>query len=191
MDEINILIHRKSFIVKNKTGEKILKYILNGPKTSIPFELKKPLKLLLRNELLVLENNQYKITDYGRYVILANECGIRFLSLCALSEIYVMQSSFSNPKTGSYLTPLFLDKLDSVYSLVTLRMAFVGLGISGLTCNVCENKVRITDSSYLKLKKHDAILRNLRKWFVDTCDKIDEIIYSDPNIIENMKKNII
>ena len=50
-------------------------------------------------------------------------------------------------------------------------------------------KVYIPDKTYLKIKKYDSIFRELQKWFVTTCNEIDDLINQDSNVIVNIKKN--
>jgi len=193
INEIDCVIHRGSCVFKNSLTEKILKYVFKGPVTYFPsnFDLRS-LKSLIKRGLITVDGSVYALTDYGRYVVVAGKFGIPFLSLCALSEIYVMQSNFPSPKNGSYPIPRFLEKLDTVYSTTRLRIAStVQLRKRGYVCRKSSKKVYIPYSAYLKIKQHDLILRELQKWFVETCEKIDDLVNCDPNIVVNIEKNII
>lgn len=148
------------------------------------------LKLLVDKGVVIVDGPLYIITEYGKYLITTTKLGISFLSLCALSEIYVMQSNFSNPRNGSYPVTRFCEKLETVYSQDRLRKAATSrLKNKGYVCKKSSKKVYIPHPMYLKLKKHDLVLRNLQKWFVKTCDKINDIVNNDPNIKKNIKNN--
>jgi len=92
-------------------------------------------------------------------------------------------------KNGSYPVIRFSEKLDAIYSQNILRMTFVYLQMKEYVCRKSSKKVYIPFQMYLKIKKYDEILRQLQKWFVETCDKIDDIVNEDQNIKANIKKN--
>ena len=101
MNEVNILIHKKNNILLNDKSKKILEELVNGSQKLFLDKTKlKELKSLVNNGLVTIHDSSYTITDYGIYLITANKFKITFLSLCALSEIYVMQSNFLNPKNN-------------------------------------------------------------------------------------------
>ena len=147
------------------------------------------LNVLVDHGLISTDDSKYIITNYGKCRIIAKTMNINFLSLCALSEIYVMQSMFSNPKNGSYPVIRFSEKLNVIYSQNSLRMTFVYLQMKEYVCRKSSKKVYIPFQMYLKIKKYDKILRQLQKWFVETCDKIDDVVNADQNIKANIEKN--
>ena len=191
MDEINQLIHKNSFIIRDKNTEKLLNYLFDNPKKSLPIKLEKSssLNLFIKSELISFDGSIYHLTDYGRYVVVAKRLGVRFFSLCLLSEVYVMQSNFPDPKNGSYLTTRISDKLEIAYAKNSIRWGFLRSGMTKYICKKSKKKVYIPYEMYLKIKKYDFVLRDMQKWVATTYDKIDDLVNLDSNVREIIQKN--
>lgn len=182
--QINQLFAKNSYVSKNKLSERILKSLLDGGhKESFCMYTQRSLDMLLRHGLIRFVDSTCYITEYGRYVITANTLNMRFLSFCLFSEIYTMHSKFPNPSCGSYPLTRFASKVESLYAKSTVHLEALRLTNLGYIKKRSKNKRFIPDDVYLTMKKYDHTLKDAQKWFVDTMDKIDNLIRLDPNII--------
>ena len=121
-------------------------------------------------------NRSYSLTPYGRWFAMCTRLNVSFLSLCMLSDIYVLQKTMNESGTDGFYPVVRIRELienttnkNTTYSGRYLRIKFQQLIKQKIVKRLQKNIVSIYPNFFAHLKnnyEHDLML--LQRWFYST-----------------------
>jgi len=121
-------------------------------------------------------NRCYSLTQYGRWFAICSRLNVSFLSLCMLSDIYILEKTMNESDTnGFYPVVRIRELIDNTtnrhtkYSDRCLQIKLQQLTKQNIVKRLQKNIVGIYPNFFAHLKKnydHDLLL--LQRWFYST-----------------------
>lgn len=122
-------------------------------------------------------DRQYSLTQYGRWFAICSRLKISFLSLCILSDIFVLQKTMNGTDRNGFYPVIRIRELienttneHNVYTGRYLRIKFRELINQNILDRLQKNIVRIHPIVFTLLKNYDFDLTLLQRWFYSKID---------------------
>ena len=144
----------------------------------------KSLEFLQRHDLM----NDNKITPLGLTVVLSHKLHISIFSVFILSQLYHYQMLIKKNMVYPYLT---LEQwFESFPSVSTVCRNVYDMKQKGILDNNLRYRLaRINIDKLDDLKRYDKYLQQISQYVNDVSIKIDNLISSDPQVINHRNKN--
>lgn len=148
--------------------------------------------LARRNDLQKIDNchraARYEITLQGKFKILCEKFGIKFLCLCILVETYAVHKiQIENGCPTSYSLFEMNHIFEDIYSKKTIRNSANILVAKKLVYSKSRNLITMQDSIFKDLSLHDdAILDEMHMWIVGIPGYLDRLTLENPQAYDEI-----
>lgn len=146
-------------------------------KRTIRLMLKPNIGYIKTSERNPSRNRVYFLTQQGRWFAISSILNVSFLSLCMLSDIYVVQRTMNETgKNGFYPVVRMMELIEnatnkrSMYSKRYLQKNLRQLTNQNIVKRLQKNIVSIHPHVFTLLQNYDHDLTNIQRWFYSTID---------------------
>lgn len=122
-------------------------------------------------------NRWYSLTQHGRWFAICSRLNISFLSLCMLSDIFVLQKTMNGTDKNGFYPVIRIRELienatnkHAVYSRRCLEKKMLELINQNIVKRLQKNIVSIHPHIFTVLKNYDHDLTLLQRWFYSMID---------------------